>query len=62
MTLQVALYFLKYMDKITDIFVFTLKNNEIEGKKIKYKRANYQITLNDCDNNHKIELFRIIRE
>lgn len=50
------------MDKITDIFVFTLKNNEIEGKKIKYKRANYQITLNDCDNNHKIELFRIIRE
>lgn len=35
MTLQVALYFLKYMDKITDIFVFTLKNNEIEGKKDK---------------------------
>lgn len=35
MTLQVALYFLKYMDKITDILVFTLKNNEMGEKKDK---------------------------
>lgn len=35
MTLQVALYFLKYTDKTTDILVFTLKNNEIEEKKDK---------------------------